>query len=95
MFKNSAIVTAIMLYSPILLGLMTSLLVTSPRFLVVSTYCVGMLLFLFAKGSNLAKGKWISFGPAGMSKNVRLMYYTGYALMALALAISAAMLFGT
>jgi hypothetical protein len=94
MFKKSAIATAIIIYSPIVMGLFGSMLITSPRFLVLSFYCMGLLLFMFAKISNLAKGKWISFGSNGMTNNIRLLYFTGYALMAISLVISVAILLG-
>ena len=92
MFKKSALVTTIMLYSPIILGIFGSLIATSPRFMVLSIYSVGLLLFLVAKVSNFRKGIWISFGSRGMSQNYRLLYRTGYAFIILSVALSAALL---
>lgn len=44
---------------------------------------IGYLLFLAAKISLLTAGRFASWGPAPMRSSFKLVYFVGYALMAL------------
>jgi membrane-associated HD superfamily phosphohydrolase len=81
MFKESAKWNAFILYLPVFLGVFLVLLVSNPRFLILSIYSVGLILFFVSKLHQFYKKKWVSFGTSGMKKIYRNLYWAGYSIM--------------
>lgn len=92
MFKKVVLATTIIMCSPIMIGLLGSLLAALPKLMVLAVYAVGFLLFLIARIINFNKGIWVLFGSGGMGPNCRFLYRTGYAFMIFAVALSASLL---
>lgn len=88
MFKEASKASAIIVFGPILMGLVMVILIpnvsVNPNFFALVTwafYGIGFLLFLFAKISTIKNGNLITFGSSLMTKKNRLLYKLGYSLM--------------
>ncbi|HOX44461.1 MAG TPA: hypothetical protein PK668_12730 [Myxococcota bacterium] len=90
MRRGELIANGLMLFGPFILGsvglVAAGLAFALPElslWLMTELLAVGFGLFLWARLSVLRKVGWLSVGPAGMSRGMRVAYCCGYALMAL------------
>lgn len=95
MFKETSKASAIIMFGPILMGLVMAILIpnvsVNPKFFVHLTwtlYGIGFLLFLFAKISTIKNGNLITFGSSQMTKKNRFLYKSGYSVMIIAFVLT-------
>ncbi|MGH1542454.1 MAG: hypothetical protein ACRBHB_18665 [Arenicella sp.] len=90
MNKQSAITNSLVFGAIPFIGLLASLILTSPQESWIVLLLSSLILITIAKVSQFKKGKWVTFGSADMDKPYNYFYLSGWFLLLIALTIGLA-----
>jgi hypothetical protein len=87
MGPKSAKIQSYIVFTPLALAIASALVL---HFSHMILFAIGFALFFIAKRSVHSQGTYFSFGPSRMTFKMKRFYWSGYAIMTVAVVINAA-----